>query len=316
MCPRRDRRRGGPARLGHESAPASRRSSAGLSASARPLPARVAGGPGRQDAAQFARGHPAASGLRRVVSPVQARRTVGQPGQPPSAGTHARRVPPPCGQRGGSRNMVFRGGRPRYGPGAPTKARRSAEITDEAHDTMLVVEAKRSVPWTKPEDVVARCDQPPRPAWVAIPATCFWRPLPTARFALCPPTCRANSCEPTPRKTVANPWKSTVDRGRDNAGDRQRGQDPSLVEAASRIDPLASKKSPRHLNFGGGDATEYGRRERVGGFSAADSAELAGSARRRTMVRERVAGPMTQFRLTRTLNPCQHQTNLSGFASG
>jgi hypothetical protein len=28
------------------------------------------------------------------------------------------------------------------------------EITDGAHDTLLVVEAKRSVPWTKPEDVV------------------------------------------------------------------------------------------------------------------------------------------------------------------
>ncbi|MBM4094421.1 MAG: DUF1559 domain-containing protein, partial [Planctomycetes bacterium] len=28
------------------------------------------------------------------------------------------------------------------------------EITDEAHNTLLVVEAKRSVPWTKPEDVV------------------------------------------------------------------------------------------------------------------------------------------------------------------
>jgi hypothetical protein len=80
---------------------------------------------------------------------AQARRTVGQPGQPSIAGTHARRVPPPRGKRGGLRNMVFRGGRRRYGPGL---GQRHGDHRDHGRGTQHTARRRGALPADMPRE--------------------------------------------------------------------------------------------------------------------------------------------------------------------
>jgi prepilin-type processing-associated H-X9-DG protein len=42
----------------------------------------------------------------------------------------------------------------------PTKAPKIAEVTDGTSNTIMVVESKKSIPWTKPEDIEYAKDKP------------------------------------------------------------------------------------------------------------------------------------------------------------
>ena len=107
---------------------------------------------GRQAAPELAGGHPALHRARPPVREIQARRALGQPEQ---QGTHQRDAARSSSARNGP--MSSRSPRPTGSSPARarcsrrTGARRSQQITDGTSNTLMAVEAKESVPWTKPD---------------------------------------------------------------------------------------------------------------------------------------------------------------------
>ena len=85
---------------------------------------------------------------------IQVRRALGRPEQPQAHRQDARRLPLPR-RRAASPTPRRTSCSPAPTPCSPTARRGSdlQEITDGTSNTILVVEAKRDIPWTKPEDI-------------------------------------------------------------------------------------------------------------------------------------------------------------------